>query len=340
MHDSPSQPSLEFRIPLSPSDSMMRMVRYFLESIQEFGGPIGKSAHCALVVGDETPPFDLRETYPWMNDHDMSVHWVDQENFAKWKYDATGFERFWVESRADVVAMIDADLLVTGDFDDVILQAHRDQTILGVIAHVSPFGRTNSDGRPSAAWWQDIFDAAGVDMPPLEFECSAWGINFRTIPGFERTNIIFGDEAHRYGPAYFNAGVVIGPRAHFDTMGRTFVDDLTLVHRFQQTHFAYQMAHPVCCARHGFRCETIPVDYNFALNIPTDLYRSLNPGPDGPGTHEDTRIFHYIGGGKYFTGEDAVDELIENGRDDGAWPVFRARLGRVRERIRQQDSRP
>ncbi|WP_425097902.1 hypothetical protein [Tropicibacter sp. S64] len=326
-------PTLEYRIPISPTDKMMRMVRYFLESVQEFGGPIGRSAHCALVVGDHEAPVDLQGRYPWMAEHDISVHWVDPENFAKWEYDATGFERFWVKSDADIVAMIDADLLVAGDFDDVILRSHRDQTILGVMAHVSPFGRTNSDGRPSAAWWKEIFDAAGVPMPPLDFEYSAWGIDFRTIPGFERTNIIFGDPDHRYGPAYLNAGVIVGPRAQFDLMGTTFVEDMTLVHTFQKTHFAYQIAHPVCCARHGLRCETMPVDYNFALNLPTDIYRALNPDPRGATTHEDTKIFHYIGGGAYFGDPAAMQDLLDKDDRDGAWPVFRDRLCRVRNRI-------
>ena len=47
--------TLELRIPISPTDNDMRSVRYLLESIQEFSGPISRAAHCVLSVGARSP---------------------------------------------------------------------------------------------------------------------------------------------------------------------------------------------------------------------------------------------------------------------------------------------
>lgn len=321
-------PSLEFRIPISPADNDMRMVRYFLESVRCFGGPIARSAHTVLTVGDKAPPFDLRAEYPWLNDHSIDIRWVAPEDFTKWQYNATGFDRFWVPSKADVVAKIDSDLLVTGDFDNIVLRAHREQKVLGFMAHVSPFGMPGYDGRSSAEWWADMYHAAGVQMPELTFQYSAWGLNTGTWPDLGTT-----DPAHRYGPAYFNAGVMIGPRDHFERMGTTIVQDLDQVLRIKQTGFAYQIANSICCDRHDIPCEAISINYNFPLNTPTDLMRSLNLDPDGGNQHKDTKIFHYISMRKLFESQQAVQDLLDDDTLDGAWPVFQKRLRKVHKTI-------
>lgn len=321
-------PTLEFRIPISPTDGNMRMVRYFLESIRCFGGPITRSAHTVLSVGDKAPPFDLRAEYPWVNDHNIDIHWVKPEHFAKWQYNATGLDRFWIPSKADVVAKIDADLLVAGDFDDIVLRAYREHKVLGFMAHVSPFGMPGNDGRSSTEWWADMYHAAGVQMPELTFQYSAWGLDTGAWPDRGTT-----DPAHRYGPAYFNAGVVVGPREHFEQMGTTIAQDLDLVLGIKQTGFAYQIAHPICCARHGIACDTLSINYNFPMNTPADLMRSLEPDTTGGNRHEDTKIFHYIEGRKFFESSQTILDLINDDTRDGAWPVFQERLREVHEAV-------
>jgi len=335
-------PTLEFRIPISPTDSNMRMVRYFLESVRHFGGPIARSARTVLSVGDKAPPFDLSAQYPWTRDHNIEIHWVEAEQFAEWQFDATGFDRFWIRSEADVVAKIDADLLVTGDFDDIVLQAHREQKVLGFMAHVSPFSMKALDGRSSAECWAHIYHVAGLEMPELKFQYSAWDMDFNAIPGWRGPQVLSVDPAHRYGPAYYNAGLMVGPRDCFDRMGTTIVQDIEMVNQAmgKRSIYSYQIANSVCCDRHGIDYDTVSINYNFPMNLPTDLMRALNPDPEGHNRHEDTKIFHYIGGRKFFESPQSVLDLLADDTLDGAWPVFQDRLRKVHEIINAPPPRP
>lgn len=325
-------PTLEFRIPISPTDSNMRMVRYFLESVRCFGGPIARAANCVLSVGDAGPPFDLRRKFPWINNYNVEIHWVDTEQFRKWHYNATGFDRFWIQSHADVVAKIDADLLVAGDFDSIVLKAHNEQKVLGCMAHISPFGEHNPDNRSSTEFWADIYHTAGLEMPELTFQYAAWGIDPNAVSK-RIPKAMLTDSAHRYGPAYFNAGVVIGPRESFELMGTTIVQDIDTVDRCWTSPFSYQIAHPICCARHGIPCEAISINYNFPMNLPHDKIRALNPDNEGGNQHKDTKIFHYIGGRKFFESQQTVLDLINDDSLCEAWPVFQARLREVHNSI-------
>ena len=86
-----SLPTLELRVPISPTDKDMRMLRYLLESIQAYGGPISRAAHCAVSVGADEPPHDLAQEYRWCGDYSVAFHWLDRDLFQRQEYDATGF---------------------------------------------------------------------------------------------------------------------------------------------------------------------------------------------------------------------------------------------------------
>ena len=328
-----TDPTLEFRIPISPNAKDMRSVRYFLESVQEFGGPIAREAHCVLSVGADEQPRDLKAEHPWTAEHSIDVRWVDRDLFRQWTYDATGFDRFWVESEADIVAQIDADLLVAGDFDRVVREAYHDQHMLGFIAHVSPFGFTWLADTPSEVWWKRLYDKAGLETPSLDWECSGWGLDWESmIPGL---GIVSKDPKHRRCPPYFNYGFIIGPRKFSEQMGETFVQELEVVGSLLDTGYRSQIANCLAFQRHRIPCRTISVNYNFPLNVPGDAFRSINPDPNGENRHEDTRIFHYIDGRQHFETAEGVERLLNRTDLPGAWPVFQQKLRAVSERIRK-----
>ncbi|KJV05544.1 hypothetical protein, partial [Methylocucumis oryzae] len=131
-------PTLELRIPISPNDKYMRMLHYFVESLKTFGGDIGRNAHCLVVVGEDAEPWDLTEQYPWTKDYSLEFIWVEREVFRKDTYDATGYVRLWHDTDADVIGLVDADLLFVGDFDEIVLEAYEKQCVLGCIAHMTP----------------------------------------------------------------------------------------------------------------------------------------------------------------------------------------------------------
>ena len=322
--------TLELRIPLSPTSNNLRSLRYLVESNLEFGGPISKAAHWVISVGSEEPARDLKAEHPWTRDHSIEFRWVDHDHFRKWKFDATGYDRFWVESNADIVALIDVDLLVGRDFDKIIRQAHREKRMLGFMAHISPFGIEGRAHIPSEVWWKRIFDAAGLATPSLDWQDSAWGLDWSN---YKYRKILSKDANHRFGPPYFNYGLVIGPREYFERMGETFVEELEAVTRVLESPYNSQIANCLAFERHKIPCGTIPINYKFPLNLPDDELRALNPDPNGENEYEDVRIFHYIGDRRHFENPESIQRLLNQTDLAGSWGAFRRKLAVVSQRI-------
>jgi len=277
----------------------MRMLHYLLESLQTFGGPIGKAAHSVVSVSADEPWIDIEKVYPWVKNYSVEFHWLDQELFDAHTYDATGYHRFWVEpNNADVIALVDADILISGDFDQVVLQCYLEQKVLGFIAHVSPFDSPDFGDVSSEKWWQRLFSEAKLPIPELEHEHTGWGF---------MTN----SEAHRHCPAYFNYGFILVPQQDLSRIGSSFVEDLAIVDRVVDTWFKSQIANNISFVRHGIPTGTLPLKYNFPLHVPSDKIRSSNPDPEGQNEIEDIRIFHYLGEGEIHKDHFATDQSIQ-----------------------------
>jgi len=274
-------PSLEIRVPVSPRDKDMRMVQYLLESLRVFGGPIAKQARCVLSVGADEAPWDLRSRYPWLDDRSVAIQWVDRQLFRERQYFSTGYDRFTVESDADVVALLDADILVGRDFDSVIERAHFEQVMLGCIAHVSPFDEPRNK-LSSETCWRAVFKEAGLPPPELDFAHTGWGLMSL-------------DPKHRYCPAYCNFGFMVAPRVFFEQAKVSFLADLDAARRTIETPFSAQIANALAIARYKIRCEALPLNYNFPLHVEAASMRKLNPDPNGEDADEDIRVFHYLG---------------------------------------------
>ena len=69
-------------------------------------------------------------------------------------------ERFRIESDAEVVAMVDPDILIAGSLDEVVEEVRRDGHLTGFIAHVTPFASPERAEQPGNLWWMRLFDAA------------------------------------------------------------------------------------------------------------------------------------------------------------------------------------
>ena len=115
-----SVPTVEIRIAISAAEKYLRMIHYFLESLQQFGGSIGRSAKCVVSVSRDEHYRDLRKEYPWISNYNVEFLWIDEDLFKKYSYHGTGGHRLSIKSDADVVILADADILVTNNFDQVI----------------------------------------------------------------------------------------------------------------------------------------------------------------------------------------------------------------------------
>ncbi len=324
------RPTLEFRIPISPNEKFMRMVHYFLESLQEFGGPIGRAAHCVVSVGADEPPRDLKQEYPWTANYSVDFHWVERALFRQRSYAATGLDRLQIKSTADIVALIDADLLIAGDFDRIVREAFQSQCMHGFLAHVSPFSFPNASHIASQIWWNRIFSEGGLACPPLDQQYSGWALDWDNIYPEHGLTV---SEEHRFGPIYYNYGFVIGPRNYIERMGDTFEAELDVVARVLQTGFNAQIANCLAFKRHNIPCKIMPLNYNFTLNVPDGPIRALNPDPHGEQGDDDIKVFHYIGGSLHFETPMSLENLLQKNDFDGAWQTFQDRLRMVHNKI-------
>ena len=323
-------PKLEFRVPISPNEQYMRMLHYFLESLQAFGGPVANAAHTVVSVSAEGEPFDLKTAYPWTRNYSVDFRWVDQALFDRDSYEATGYDRLWVESDADMVVLADADLLFAGDFDDIILRSSREQRLLGFIAHVSPFDQGPGLVQAHSEWlWDRIFDEAGLPRRSYQWEHTGW-------------SLMSHNPLHRYSPAYFNYGFIVAPRRYVEQMGETFLYELVAVDKVFETWFKSQIANTLCFARHEIPVGTLPLKYNFPLHVDGERIRALNPDPEGEDAVDDIKVFHYLGYGEvnkdHFATAETLAEVLNRESMSPEGKFFQQRLRTVHRRICRQDA--
>jgi len=200
------------------------------------------------------------------------------------------------------------------------------------MAHVSPFGFDELAETPSEIWWKRYFDEAGLETPPLDWQYSGWGLDWST---YQFANIVSHDLRHRFGPPYFNYGIILGPRVYFERMGKTFIQELEAVARVHDGCYRSQIANCLAFERHKIPCGKLSINYNFPLNLPGDEIRALNPDPNGENDFEDIRIFHYIGARKVFKTHESVQTLLDSRDLTGAWAAFQRKVRIVSERVRE-----
>jgi len=318
------QPTVEIRIPISPNEKYLRMVHYFLASLQMFGGPISRSAHCVISVSPDEPVRDLLHDCPWAKEFSIEFQWVNNKLFKHRGYNGTVFHRLTIDSSADIIILADADLLVAGDFDRVILKAHHPQQLLGFIAHVSPFDNPEIKQVTSKQMWNRIFEAAGLPEPKLKRVHTGWGVMSM-------------DTRHQLCPDYFNHGFIVSPRQYIEKMCTSYELELDAVDSVIETWFKTQIANTLALTRHGIPCSTLPLNYNFPLHVSAKKIRALNPDPDGADSDDDVKIFHYLGEGEFnkgnFSTNASFEEMLNRNDVSEIGSVFQRTLQTVHEKF-------
>lgn len=282
--DTDPAPKLELRIPISPNARYVRMVRLLYRSIQKHGGPILRAARIVLSVSAERPEVDFETAFSLAPKGQIVWRWVEPELFSRLQYDGTGLDRYFVESDADVVGMLDADLLVAGDLDDVVRSVRANGSLAGFIAHISPF-RALGSGESSESWWSRIYEQVGLGRPELVFEHTGWGVMCKR-------------DAHRYCPAYLNYGVVFANRATTEAIGRRLGPFIESVDRcVPNSFFKSQVALTLAMVELGVPLHRLGLRDNFPLHVDPQAMRERNPDPNGLDSDSDVRVFHYLGNG-------------------------------------------
>jgi hypothetical protein len=246
------RPGLEIHVPISPTPVFLNMVHYLAHSLRMFGG---KYRHAPIIVtiGAERVDEGLEHRLRWMKELNVVTRWLPVELFTRDSYYATAMERFRYSFGADMVLMLDADVLIRRPFDELIEQARRRKCISGLLAHVSPFERFER--------WQMLYDACGLGRVEAPHEHTGFGLMFH-------------EESRRYCPPYFNFGVVCAPGDVMTRVGRVMYDLMYKVDSIIQTVFRCQLALSLAITKLGLPYSCIPMRYNFA-NDP-DLERGYD----------------------------------------------------------------
>lgn len=320
-------PTVEFRIPISATEPYIRMLLYFLESLKIFGGTYAKNSKCVVSVSRDVPKVDLKEKYPFFRDYNVEFRWIDEVLFKEKKYDGTGYDRFLVDSDADIVIMSDADILIANSLDSVILQSYKEQKMLGVIAFGSPFKSRTFKNHPPSFWWDKIFEQAGLVPPAYDHVHPAWGLNLN-------------DPDYKLTPTYYNYGFLVSPKKYWEQMASTYNIEIDHVDEVVNTIFRSQIANSLSFVRHQIPTDTLSINYNFPLTLDEIRLKELNPDPFGENKPEDIRVFHYLAKGEFnkqhFKSEETLNRAITNPRLSESGKVFRNRILEIWPHIKNQ----
>jgi len=320
-----SIPSVEIRVPISANDKFLRMLRYFLESLQTYGGPIAQNAKCIVSVSRDQPYSNLINEYAWIQNYNVEFRWVDEDLFDKYEYHTTGMDRMVYNSAADIVILADADIIVANNFDSMILKVYKTQKLYGLIAHVSPFQTTQFRQNSSWEWWEKIYEKADLPFSHLSNIHTGWG--FMSY-----------DRKHRHCPFYYNFGFIISPRKYIDMMGKTYVKEIDHVDSVLDTKFKSQIANTLSFERHQIPCDFLPLNYNFPLHVNDEKIREFNPDPESENSPDDVKIFHYCGNSEInkndFESNKTLERALKRTNLSETATVFQKRLTDIYEKFR------
>jgi hypothetical protein len=244
-----SRPSLEIHVPIRPTPTFLNMVRCLALSLRRNGGAY-RDAPIIATVGDRSVDPNLAERLPWLDSCGVELSWASADDFVRDSYFATGHQRLCYDHAADVVLLMDADILIARPFDEMIESVFEQNVIAGLIAHVSPFEQAKRDDLD----WHGLWRHCGLSRPRLEYEHTGWGY-------------MSTDERHRYCPAYFNYGVVAMPRDFARRLGDVIAQIFAKVRERVGTVYDAQIALAVAIAQLSLPARALPMHYNFP-NVP------------------------------------------------------------------------
>jgi hypothetical protein len=309
-------PSLEIHVPISPTGQFFTMVRLLAASLQANGGEMADTP-IVVTVGEDCEPFDLYAAQPWSRRYPIKWVWLDRNLYRSKTYYATAVERFRHEFEAEVVVMLDADMVVARPFGDLVRKVARERFFGGVIAHVSPFSQHAA--HTNTGWWHTLFSNAGLPWPEAQFQHTGW-------------NLLFSAASSRYCPAYFNLGFLIAPAEHMRKVGASIYDAMNQVDQTLETMFKCQLGLTLALYRHGIPVRPLPIKYNFPN------YEVFRKGYAAD--FADSRVIHYLGRDQFDKSRDlqsleSLGRWLSQGRLTKTNQMLRGELRKAYKSINQ-----
>ncbi|MGE0106117.1 MAG: hypothetical protein AB7S53_04025 [Thiomonas sp.] len=234
-------PTLEIHVPISPTPAFFRQLWALAASVRQFGGQVGRSASITAWVSPELPGLpDLHRLHPWARRLGVSFRWVDAGLFAWHWYFGTALARWSGHFKADVVLMLDADVVIIRALDDLAADVLARPGLHGLLTHISPL---------TEAQWQTLWQGTGLGDAPLE--CTPLAVDFMTFTKAQRM------------PPYFNLGVLAAPADVMRLLGEGLVEEMERANALEKNWFRCQIAVAMSRARHGLPWFALPLRDNF-----------------------------------------------------------------------------
>jgi hypothetical protein len=307
----PRHHPLEIHVPISPTNNFITRVRYLAASLHLCGGVL-RNARIVVTVGADQEPEDFNRTLPWARDYPIEWRWLPRAKFRQYGYYATALERFRYEFHASTVLMLDADVVISSDFSDLLIRVESDPALFGLAAHATPFSPLRQQ-RSDEEWWQAVFDAAGLGPVEYVYRHGLWNLA--------------GHPTSEWCPPYFNFGVLIAPQEIMSAIGRVVYSEMAHVERVVDLQFKCQIGLTLALRRLGLPHRALPMRYNFP---------NIQAIADGFQEElADVKILHYLGKSITFD----KDRDLEGADSIASWLLRSSpRLG-IEENLRDAFSR-
>jgi hypothetical protein len=297
--------SLEIHIPISPAPSFFTMIHYFAASLRLNGGTLADS-RIIVSVGEDCEPYDIAVALPHLRDYDITWRWTDRAFFREHSYAATRFNRYAQPFESDYVLMADSDMIINGDFSDLIPVVSETDGYAGVIATWPPF-LARGEGNVDRERWKGLYQAAGLPAPSFTYRHPGYDVLYGPNEGIPDT------------PIYYNYGFVLSTRRAVEAVTKTFFADFLTATNYMKTDLVEQAGLGLSLIRNGIHATALPVRYNFwnhagyIAGFPEDV--------------ADLRVLHYLHYGVFKKQQDienpqAISDWLDAHADDSD-PVAR-----------------
>lgn len=295
--------TLEVRIPISPRPAWINRVRLIAASVREWY----PDAEIRVYVG--TPEFPgmtaLEDVCSRCSA--TAIRWIYGDYFNRWantraEYLSTMMARYKPPFHGSHILMLDADVLPVRPFPELF---DGFEGISGVMAHHSPYG---------AAGWDRLFHDFGLPPPLHIHEYSGWGI-------------MENREAERYGPAYFNSGVVFGPHQCFERLSEHYFEAIEFIKaNISDVYWADQVGLAMGIWSAGIPVRTLPARFNFPNRATFDAAKPEEVADLRFAHLMDTSVIHRD---RDFESDEAIRALCARADLTGTNEVARAAIARL-----------
>jgi hypothetical protein len=136
-------------------------------------------------VGEDCTPFDIAEAQPQLGQYSISWRWVNRDSFCRFSHMATGLDHWRRSFDSDFILMVDSDMIVTGDFFDVVTQFTHERSIAGVSDTFPPWlARNHGDVERERS--HELFTLAGFGAPVFDCPHKGQGVYYLAVAGMAK----------------------------------------------------------------------------------------------------------------------------------------------------------